>query len=79
MHGIANTKNLCKTRISTQTLTVDSKCQYNSKNSLYYMLMPFKEEHISNDPYLKIYHDVLYDNEIMTIKSIAMENVSIKE
>lgn len=38
--------------------------------------MPFKEEHISDDPYIKIYHDVLYDNEIFKIKSIVKESVS---
>lgn len=31
--------------------------------------MPFKEEDISNDPFIKLYHDVLYDNGIMRVKS----------
>jgi prolyl 4-hydroxylase len=39
--------------------------------------MPFKEEDINSEPFIKIYHDVLYENEISKIKTMASENVSI--
>jgi len=38
--------------------------------------MPFKEEDINNEPLIKIYHDVLYEEEILKIKTMASENVS---
>jgi len=40
--------------------------------------MPFKEEDISSEPYIKMYHDVIYDDEIMNAKSIAARTVSRK-
>ena len=39
--------------------------------------MPFKEEDINSEPLIKIYHDVLYDDEILKIKTLALENVCI--
>jgi len=57
-------------------MTKDSICRYQTKNSYYRMLMPFKEEDLYHDPCIKIYHDVLYDNEIIQIKTMAMDNVS---
>jgi len=57
-------------------MTKDSKCRYQTKNSYYRMLMPFKEEDLYHDPCIRIYHDVLYDNEIIKIKTMAMDNVS---
>lgn len=38
--------------------------------------MPFKEEDISTSPYIKLYHDVLYDGEIATIIDMAEKNGS---
>lgn len=38
--------------------------------------MPFKEEDISNSPYVKLYHDVLYDEEIRTVTEMAKKDVS---
>lgn len=41
------------------------------------MLMPFKEEDVSSDPFIKLYHDVIYDNEIMEVKSYISNYVSL--
>lgn len=38
--------------------------------------MPFKEEDISSSPYLKLYHDIIYEEEIKTITDMASKNVS---
>lgn len=59
-------------------MAADSKCRYQTKNSYYRILMPFKEEDLYNDPCIKIYHDVLYDDEIIKIKKMASKNVSKK-
>jgi len=39
--------------------------------------MPFKEEDINSEPLIKIYHDVLYDDEILKIKTMSIANVRI--
>lgn len=36
--------------------------------------MPFKEEDISVNPYLKLYHDAIFDEEIKYILDLANEN-----
>lgn len=69
-------KELCKRGKSNQTMTKDYKCRFQTKNSYYRILIPFKEEDIHHDPLIKIYHDVLYDDEIIKIKSISQDNVS---
>lgn len=38
--------------------------------------MPFKEEDISYNPYMKLYHDLVHDDEIKTIISLAENDVS---
>lgn len=38
--------------------------------------MPFKEEDISYSPYVKLYHDFIYDNEIRIALNLAKNNVS---
>ncbi|VVC31299.1 Prolyl 4-hydroxylase, alpha subunit,Oxoglutarate/iron-dependent dioxygenase,Prolyl 4- [Cinara cedri] len=63
-------KRLCKHGETMRTLTKDSKCRYQTKNCAYRLLMPFKEEDLDNDPYIKIYHDVLYDDEIEKMKAL---------
>ncbi|VVC31301.1 Hypothetical protein CINCED_3A004282 [Cinara cedri] len=64
-------KRLCKHGETMRTLTKDSKCRYQTKNCTYRLLMPFKEEDLDNDPCIKIYHDILYDDEIEKIKTIV--------
>jgi len=39
--------------------------------------MPFKEEVINSEPLIKIYHDVLYDDEILKIKTMSLADVRI--
>lgn len=59
-----------------RTITKKSKCRYQTKNSPYRLLMPFKEEDISDNPYVKMYYDVIYDEEIKTVTGMAAEDVS---
>lgn len=72
-------RQLCRIGKSTRTLTKESKCRYQTKNSPYRLLMPFKEEDISSDPYVKMYHDVLSDEEIRFVTEMAKEDVSEKK
>ncbi|XP_026811721.1 prolyl 4-hydroxylase subunit alpha-2-like [Rhopalosiphum maidis] len=65
----------CKYGVS-RTITKHLKCRYQTKNSFYRILMPFKEEDINSEPFIKIYHDVLYENEISKIKYIVSGNMS---
>lgn len=69
--------NLCKRGESKIILTKYSKCRYQSKNSYYRKLMPFKEEDVNSEPSIKIYHDILYDSEIKKLKMIASKKVSV--
>lgn len=39
--------------------------------------MPFKEEDINSEPNIKIYHDVLFDGEILKLKKVALKGVSV--
>lgn len=71
-----NFRHLCKTGESKRPLTKDSKCRYQTKNSPYRILMPFKEEDISSNPYVKLYHEIIFDGEINSIIGAAEQSVS---
>ncbi|XP_020817859.1 prolyl 4-hydroxylase subunit alpha-1-like [Drosophila serrata] len=43
-------------------------CRYNFTTTPFLRLAPLKMEEISRNPYIVMYHDVLYDSEIKTIK-----------
>lgn len=70
-------KTLCQRGKSVRTSPKEAKCRYQTKNSLYRLLMPFKEEDCADDVlYTKFYHDVLYDSEIEQIISSIEDHVS---
>lgn len=69
---------LCRHGKSKKVLTKYSKCRYQTKNSLYRLLMPFKEEDINSDPIIKIYHNVINDEEILKFKTMVLDTVSDK-
>ncbi|XP_061174992.1 prolyl 4-hydroxylase subunit alpha-1-like isoform X2 [Saccostrea echinata] len=47
------------------------KCRYVNKNNPLLLLQPAKEEDIYLDPWIVVYHDVVSDYEIETIKKLA--------
>lgn len=47
------------------------KCRYVNKNNPILLLQPAKEEDVYLDPWIVVYHDVLSDYEIETIKKLA--------
>lgn len=46
-------------------------CSYMHSNVPFLKIAPLKLEQMSLDPYIVVYHDVMYDNEIEVIKKIA--------
>lgn len=53
------------------------KCKYVSHNNPFLLIAPFKVEEAHHKPDLFIYHDVMSDAEIETIKRLAVPRVSI--
>ncbi|XP_011306837.1 prolyl 4-hydroxylase subunit alpha-1 [Fopius arisanus] len=47
------------------------KCRYTDRGIPFLKIAPFKEEEAYLDPRIVIYHDVIYDDEIETIKRMA--------
>ena len=52
------------------------KCRYTDNGNPFLRLARVKEEEAYLDPLILIYHDVIYDSEIETIKKLAMPRVS---
>uniref|UniRef100_A0A1A9ZZK9 procollagen-proline 4-dioxygenase n=1 Tax=Glossina pallidipes TaxID=7398 RepID=A0A1A9ZZK9_GLOPL len=57
--------------------TIPSKlyCIYNTTTTAFLRLAPFKMEFLSLDPYIALYHDVLTDREIVTLKDLVKTNL----
>ena len=51
------------------------KCRYVDHGNPFLKIAPFKEEEAYLDPRIVIYHDVIYDEEIETIKRLARPRV----
>lgn len=50
-------------------------CRYRHNNNPYLILRPVKEEQILDEPALFLFHDVISDNDIDEIKSLALPRV----
>ncbi|EDW16639.2 uncharacterized protein Dmoj_GI22115 [Drosophila mojavensis] len=46
-------------------------CSYKTKPSKFLYLAPFKMELLSEDPYIVVFHDVIYDSEIKHLRNTA--------
>lgn len=63
---------LCRNDIVPDASVVSKlKCRYQSTNSPFLRIAPFKLEEASLKPYIVIYHDVMQDNEIELLKKMA--------
>ncbi|XP_033229504.1 prolyl 4-hydroxylase subunit alpha-1 [Belonocnema kinseyi] len=63
---------LCRGEISLPAnIKKKLKCRYVDRGIPFLKLAPFKEEEAYLDPRIVIYHDVIYDEEIETIKRLA--------
>lgn len=50
-------------------------CSYTSSSSAFLKLQPIKQEVVSLHPQLVIFHDIISDQEIETIKQLALPTV----
>lgn len=63
---------LCRGDIGPEpSLLAQLKCRYVTNKSPFLTIAPLKLEEASLNPYIVIYHDVIYDNEIELIKKMA--------
>jgi hypothetical protein len=68
---------LCRGEIPMPlSLQKDLRCRYVDRGIPFLKIAPFKEEEAYLDPRIVIYHDVIYDEEIETIKRMAQPRVS---
>ena len=52
------------------------KCKYVTHDIPFLKMAPFKVEEAHLDPYIVVYHDVIYDSEIEVVKKMSMPHVS---
>ncbi|XP_016961418.1 prolyl 4-hydroxylase subunit alpha-1-like isoform X2 [Drosophila biarmipes] len=52
-------------------------CRYNSSTTPFTRIAPLKMEELSSDPYMVIYHDVIYDREINWLLDTAKLSLSL--
>lgn len=52
------------------------RCRYVTNKSAFLKIAPFKLEEVSLDPYIVLYHEVIYDAEIEMIKNHSRPQVS---
>ncbi|XP_076235985.1 prolyl 4-hydroxylase subunit alpha-1 isoform X2 [Calliopsis andreniformis] len=63
---------LCRGEVSiTPQIQKNLKCRYVDRGIPFLKIAPFKEEEAYLDPRIVVYHDVIYDEEIETIKKMA--------
>lgn len=68
---------LCRGEVSLPIdVQKNLKCRYVERGIPFLKIAPFKEEEAYLDPRIVIYHDVIYDEEIDTIKRMAQPRVS---
>lgn len=69
---------LCRGEIKVPaSIQKDLKCRYVNRGSPMLKIAPFKEEEAYLNPRIVIYHDVINDEEIETIKRLAQPRVGI--
>lgn len=67
---------LCRGEITLPVeMTVRLKCRYINNNNPFLLIAPFKLEEAHLDPDLYIFHDVMADAEIETIKKLSIPRV----
>ncbi|XP_016987075.2 LOW QUALITY PROTEIN: prolyl 4-hydroxylase subunit alpha-1 [Drosophila rhopaloa] len=52
-------------------------CRYNSSTTAFTKIAPLKMEELSTDPYMVVYHDVIYDSEIDLIFNSSQLSLSL--
>lgn len=52
------------------------KCRYYHGQHKFLIIAPLREEDVSLTPKIKMYHNIIYDNEITKIKELAKPKVN---
>lgn len=50
------------------------KCFYERKRTAFLAIAPLKVEMLSLDPYIAIFHDVIYESEIKRVKNVSLSS-----
>lgn len=67
---------LCRNEIHLTPAELSKlKCKYVTNNSNFLKIAPLKLEEAYLKPYIVIYHDVMYDDEIDLVKKMAKPRV----
>ena len=68
---------LCRGEVSIPPeVQKNLKCRYVDRGIPFLKIAPFKEEEAYLDPRIVVYHNVIYDEEIETIKRMAQPRVT---
>lgn len=68
---------LCRGEVGPELKQLaELKCRYVTENSPFLTIAPLKLEEASLNPYIVVYHDVIYDDEIEFVKQMAKPRVS---
>lgn len=51
------------------------RCRYVTNKAAFLTIAPFKLEEVALEPYIVVYHDVIYDKEIEIVKSLSEPRV----
>lgn len=70
---------LCRGEVSIpREVEKNLKCRYVDRGIPFLKIAPLKEEEAYLDPRIVVYHNVIYDEEIETIKRMAQPRVSTR-
>lgn len=71
---------LCRGEVAPEPyVSAKLKCRYVTDISPFLKIAPLKLEEASLNPYIVVYHDVLYDDEIELVKQMAKPRVSLMD
>lgn len=77
LNQLRSSERLCRKNSSSKLSKLH--CRYVSNNIGYFMIGPLKLEEVSLDPFIVVYHNVLYDKEIEHLKTCSRRTVNESE
>ncbi|XP_065216607.1 prolyl 4-hydroxylase subunit alpha-2-like [Planococcus citri] len=74
-HIILESNKLCRGDYKQFLPAQNLRCRYNHENSAFLKIAPVKEEELYDHPKILLYHNVVYESEINTIKSVSADEL----
>ena len=68
---------LCRGEHVNPSITLKPLCQLTTKDDPYFFLAPIKQEIVSEDPILHLYHDILTDSEIEFMTTNVLSDLGV--